>query len=234
MSYGTSAAETYRQLGIYTGRILKGEKPALVPVVQSSKFEFVINLRTAKTLGPRRSPGGSRHRRRGDRVKRREFITLLGSTVAAWPLAVRAQQPAMPTMGFLNSASPEGYAPYATAFGRRIEGSRLRRRPECDDRVSLGDSSNCQRRRPTSLVGKVSVIAATSTPAIPVAKAATVAIAVVFATGADPVKLGFVGHLNKPGGNVAGVNFFTAELGSEPSGAAARAYSCCCACWPAC
>jgi len=88
MSYGTNLAEGYRQVGVYTARILRGDKPADLPIVQLSKFELVIN---ENRDGPwdRGSELDANPRGRGDRMRRREFITLLGGAAAVWPLAAR-------------------------------------------------------------------------------------------------------------------------------------------------
>ena len=151
-------------------------------------------------------------------MKRREFIARLAGAAAAWPVAAQAQRPAIPVIGFLSSASPQYYADRVRAFHRGlneagyVEGQNV----AIEYRWAEDDNSRLAALAAQLVQRQVTVIAAAgATPSALAAKSATSTIPIVFGIGADPIEIGLIPSLNRPGGNLTGITTLALELGPK-------------------
>jgi putative ABC transport system substrate-binding protein len=149
-------------------------------------------------------------------MKRREFISLLGGAAAAWPVVARAQQPAMPVIGFLHSHLPDTGGERLRAFRQGLkETGYIEGQNVAVEYHSAGGDPDRLRSLVTDMIRRRVAAIAGNTVAMQAAKSATTTIPIVFFTGGDPVEAGLVTSLNRPGGNITGISFLGAALGAK-------------------
>src|SRR4051812_31914371 len=153
-------------------------------------------------------------------MRRREFITLLGGAAATWPLGVRAQQPAMPVVGYFSGRSPDAEAPLRVPFLKALadSGFKVGRNVAIEYRFSEGRAEHLPALAAELVRRQVTMLVATDMPSAVAANAATATIPIVFTSGLDPVQIGLVASFNRPGGNATGVALLSTELGPKRLG----------------
>jgi putative ABC transport system substrate-binding protein len=154
-------------------------------------------------------------------MNRRSFLALLGTSAAAWPLGAGAQQPALPVIGYLYSGAPETSGRVVAAFRKGLSESGYveGRNVAIEYRFAQNEDDRLPELAADLVRRRVAVVVTPGNPAsILAAKAATTTIPIVFRTGADPVETGFVASLNRPGGNLTGINSMQSELGAKQLG----------------
>ena len=216
ISYGPDLNSLYRQAAGYVDRILKGEKPGDLPVQAPTRYELVINLQDCEDARAQRTTDAARPRRRGHRMRRREFITLLGGAAAAWPLAARAQRAQkMPMVGFLHPGVTRGRVGRFGLVARGISRAWLCRRrvDQLEARWARGKPEALPQLTQELIQLGVDVLVPTARPSIEAARAATTTLPIVANDlESDPIASGYVASLARPGGNLTGVIFGCADV----------------------
>ena len=199
----------------FVDKIFKGARPADLPVEQPTRFFLVINLKTAQALGLEIPAEAARPRRRGDRVKRRQFMGLLGGA-AAWPLAARAQKVPMPVVGLLSAGSPASHSRWVAALVKRLNelGWIDGRTITIEYRWAEGRNERYVEIAAEFVRLKVDVIV-TQGGAVAAAKRANSTIPIVFTVAADPLGSELVESLARPGGNATGLSLQFTDLAGK-------------------